>query len=129
MGGIYADVGNRLLLYKLAEGASTKRIKIPSLLRLPHLLANFILEQPQTCSKTFLEVSLLSLGDEMGVMADKFHLVTSWLIVAFHRATGAAIKSKLGLTMTAATSMDLSFHEWAAQHIVCTYGLRRTHQH
>ena len=52
----YADAANRLRFYVAPEGATTKRIKPPYLLHLPHILANFILTQQRTCSEVVCEV-------------------------------------------------------------------------
>jgi len=82
----YADAGNRLRFYMAAEGATTKRIKLPYLLHLPHVLTNFILTQQRTCNEVVCEVSRLSKVNGVGVGAEEFNLVLSWLTAASHRA-------------------------------------------
>ena len=50
----YAANRNCLLMYEPAGGATTKKIKIPSLLHLPHIIDNFIMVQSRTYSEVFI---------------------------------------------------------------------------
>ena len=55
----YADASNRTQFYVPEAEVATTTIKIPSLLHLPHILADVILAQPQTCINVFSKVSCL----------------------------------------------------------------------
>ena len=82
---LYADAVNCLRFYEAAEGETTKRIKLPSLIHLHHVLVNFILTHPCTCREVVCKVARLSGGDGVRVGVEEFNLVTNWITDASHR--------------------------------------------
>lgn len=120
----YADANNQTRLFVPGAGATTTAGKIPTLLHLPHVLADFVLPRPQTCSDMFSEISRLVAVEDAGIDAAAFKFITDWLITASHAAANTSNKGKVSLSLAAATSVHPYFHEWAGLHVSGTMGAK-----
>jgi hypothetical protein len=105
----YADASNWTRFYVPGAEVATTTIKIPSLLHLLHILADFILSQPQTCINVFSKVLCLVATKDVGVDADAFKLVTDWLIAASYATSTSPNKSRLCFSIAVANLMNPYF--------------------